>query len=123
MKKKKQASVILFLLAIFCLLAIGTILASGILNNKTQQKEGAKRQIDTNVLGELIEPQITTATTQINRFIQGPLQETKETLTQKLVETEKEIVNNIQKEITTLTQSQIDSLKIQICRDLGVIKP
>lgn len=98
-------------------------MASGIFKNKTQQKGETKGQIDANVLGELIEPQITTAATQINRFIQGPLEETKETLSQKLVEMEKEIVNNIQKEITTLSQSQIDSLKIQICRDLGVVKP
>lgn len=123
MKRKKQASTILFILALICLLAIGTILASGIIKNRSKNQNQAKKPIDSNVLGEIIEQQISSAPSKINNFFGQPIEETKEVVSQKLTEVEKQVVTNIQKEISSLTASQIDALKLQICRDLGVVVP
>lgn len=121
MKKKRQASTVLVILAIICLLTIGTILATGIIKNRAGNQKQTKTPSEANVLGEVIEQQMTLAPTTINQFFQEPLQETKEVVSQKITEVEKQIINTVQKEISTLTQSQVEMLKLQICRDLGVI--
>lgn len=119
---KGKRSAILFFLVIFSLVAIGAIIATGILKSRLSTNE--KKIKDSTILGEMTQSQTSPTTTIINnRFVQETLQNTKETLSQKATEMEKSIVKTVEKEITNLTQSQIDSLKLQICRDWGVVTP
>lgn len=63
----------------------------------------------------------------INELFKKSLNKTKETVinsaTEKANEVEKTVINTVNKEISSLTQSQLENLKVQICRDLGVISP
>jgi chemotaxis protein CheY-P-specific phosphatase CheC len=123
MSQKKTASSVLFGLGIISLLTIAAVLISGIIKNRTNNQNQAKKDSASSVLGEIIEQQISAAPTKIGQFLQEPLEQTKEVVSQKITEVEKEIVTNIQKEMTSLTASQIETVKLQICRDLGVITP
>lgn len=110
MKNNKKPALFL-VLAMICLLAIGGVLASGIIKNRP--KEDIEKESNPQILGE--------ATQDINQFVQNTVQNTKEKVVEKVKEAETIILETINKEVQNLTQSQIDALKLQICRDLGVI--
>ncbi len=121
MKNKKSA--VMVAIAIICLCLIGAIFLKGWLkrqNNINTQKELGK------ILGEAVQfiPD-TNPTSAFEKIIQDKIhstfQETKETLTQKAVEVESAVVKLIEKEVSNLTASQVEALKVQICKDLGVI--
>lgn len=109
--RKQQASLLL-LLSIVSLLGVGTILVTGLLKNKP--KSITTQNNNTSVLGE--------KTADINRIVSDTIQGTKDTVSQKTTEVQKTIVNNIEKEVSNLAQSQIETLKLQICRDWGLAK-
>lgn len=119
-KMKGQKSILLFILAIVSLLGIGGILLTGILKSKPKE---VKNTNDQKVLGEEISSKLTpTSAIDVNKFVQDTFQNTKEVAGQKMVEVQKTILNTVEKEVSSLAQSQVDALKHQICRDWGVIK-
>ncbi|MBI4991509.1 hypothetical protein HZB96_05470 [Candidatus Gottesmanbacteria bacterium] len=117
---KRQKSGLLLLLVIISLLAIGAILFTGIFKNNP--KNDTKKDNNAAILGEktILETTKLPSSTDINQIVADTLQSTKETVSQKTAEVQKTIVTNIEKDITNLTQSQIDTLKLQICRDWGL---
>lgn len=118
---KRQKSGLLLLLVIISLLAIGGILFTGILKNKP--KNDIKKDNNPTVLGENIISETTKlpSSVDVDRLVSDVIQSTKDTVSQKTAEIQKSVITNIEKEITNLTQSQIDTLKLQICRDWGVV--
>lgn len=59
----------------------------------------------------------------VKRKVQKVVEDTKETLSQKAIEVEKDILTKAEKEISDLTQAQIKAVKTDICRNWGVISP
>lgn len=117
---KQQKSALLTGLAIIVLLAIGAILVMSILKNRSKNEDKNKK--DSTVLGETTTIEATpTPFVDVNQLVQSTYQTTKDTLSQKVVEVQKTITSDIEKEITNLTQSQVETLKLQICRDWGVV--
>ena len=121
MKKKK--SVLLFTLAIVSLIAIGGILASGIIKNR--QNKNTEKIADPVVLGESITNNTSSPAQMINNLIEQTLQNAKEQIqgdiTQKVTETKEVILTSVEKELSKLTTSQIETIKLQICRDWGIV--
>lgn len=123
---KKQTPHLLFALAVISLLTISAVVANGIINGR--KKNNINTGGFSNVLGEH-EENVPTPTSIINGFIentvkntlQNTLQSTKETVSEKVVEVEKEIIKTVEKEATRLTESQVNTLKYQVCKDWGVI--
>jgi hypothetical protein len=117
---KQQKSALLAGLAIIVLLAIGAILVMSILKNRSKNEDKNKK--DSTVLGETTTIEATpTPFVDVNQLLQSTYQTTKDTVSQKVVEVQKTITADIEKEITNLTQSQVETLKLQICRDWGVV--
>ena len=116
---KGQKSILIFILAIVSLLGIGVVLATGFFKNKPQQPKTTEEQ---KVLGELSEKNATpTPALDINKFVAESFQSTKEAAGQKVIEVQKTIVNTVEKEVSSLAQSQVVNLKQQICRDWGIV--
>ena len=93
---------------------------SGILKNKPL--EILKKIENKNILGEEISSKISpTQAIDLNRFASDTLQNVKETAGQKVTEVQKTVLTTVEKEISTLAQSQVDALKLQICRDWGIV--
>ena len=122
---KKRGTGILIALAFLCLFTIGAVLTTGVLKKKPQNDKEIP-----GILGEFVEKESTSSEKpssllNVNQLLQGTLEGAKEVVSQKTVELEKKLVGTIEqemkKEINSLTQSQIEALKLQICRDLGVI--
>jgi uncharacterized protein HemX len=121
---KKNQTTILTLLSITLLFVIIGISIFGFLkkkNNDLNNNLGA-----TNVLGEAAQSLSSSSVIpNVNDIVQNTIQNTvnatKETVTQKLSEVEKTIINTINQEVANMTKSQVDALKVQICKDLGVI--
>ncbi len=116
---KGQKSAFVYILAIASLIGIGGVLAIGFLKNKPQTDSKTGEQ---QVLGEEVAKDInSTPFIDVNKFVQSTFQSSKDTAQQKVNEVQKTIVNTVEKEISNFTQSQVESLKLQICRDWGVI--
>lgn len=94
---------------------------TGILKSKPQ--EVAKKEEKREVLGEEISSSLSpTPVVDLNRFVSDTFQNTKDAAGQKVAEVQKTIVNTVEKEVSSLAQSQVDALKLQICRDWGVVR-
>ena len=114
------------ILAFVSLLLIAGVIIRNFLNNKPDLQQN---QDTSDVLGESTENSPTAiplfSLNYFNNIIRGKINETKNdvenTVNTKVAETEKKVIENIQKEVSTLTDAQIQNLKIQICRDLGVL--
>lgn len=118
---KRQKQTLLFVLVILSLLAIGGIMFTGILKGKPQ--ETVKKEEKKDVLGEEIASKFSpTPGVDLNRIVSDTYQNAKDVAGQKVVEVQKTIVNTVEKEMSTLAQSQVDALKLQICRDWGVVR-
>lgn len=118
---KGQKSTLLFIVAVLSLLSIGGIILTGILKSKPQE---VAREEKKDVLGEEISSQLSpTSAVDLNRFVSDTFQNTKDAAGQKVSEVQKTIVNTVEKEVSSLAQSQVDALKLQICKDWGVISP
>lgn len=116
---KKQKSTLFFILAVISLLGIGGIYFTGLFKNKP--KESTKSE-NPNILGQdTMSKVFPTSSLDVNKFIQDTVKNTQDAASQKVSEIQKSVVTTLEKEITTLTQSQVDNLKVQICRDWGVI--
>ena len=109
---KSRTSEIGVALALICLIILGAILGGAILKNKSAEPK--KPSSGLMVLGDKSE---------IDSFVKNTLEDTKENLSVKAIEVQKNIVATLEKEVSQLTQSQIEAVKVQICRDWGVITP
>lgn len=107
------------ILAVISLIGIGGVYLNGLFKNNPKV---SKKPENPNVLGENIDAQATpTSFLDINKFFQDTVKNTQDTASAKASEIQKSIVTTLEKEITALTQAQVDNLKLQICRDWGVI--
>lgn len=118
---KGQKSRIIFILALLSLAGIGTILTVSYFRKQTPPA-GPVPSLQ-NILGDTIENNIApTSVAGINRIVQDSLTNTREVLSEKLMQVEKTILEEVNKEVQNLTQSQVTALKVQICKDWGVIE-
>ena len=116
---KNRTPVFLSILAVISLLIIGFVMFKGILTRKPKNLAGS---LGLNILGEFTKGEnAPTVPPAVNTFFQNALQNTKDTLSQKAVEIEKTVVATIEKEVAQMTKSQVEAVKLQICRDWGVI--
>lgn len=99
-------------LALLCLIILGAMLGGAILKDRTQEIK--KPSSGLMVLGDK---------SAIDNFVKDTLEATRENLSAKAVEVQKNIVATLEREVSELTQSQIEAVKVQICRDWGVITP
>ncbi len=120
---KSRFSKFLFLITILSLIIITLVFIGGLLQ-KRKGNENNNSQ-DKSILGEQtgIIGSVPTTASSLNVLVQNTLDNTKETVTKQVVEVEKTILKNIEKEVSDLTKSQIDTLKRQVCTDWGVITP
>lgn len=118
---KNRPPKILLIITVICLLGIGSIILKGLVSSKNS----SKKIIDTNypeVLGQTIETQlIPAAESGIKDIAKEVWDNSKEDVSEKIDTAKNDIMRSVQKEVTSLTQSQIDALKLQICRELGVL--
>lgn len=118
MKSKMSLSV--FVVAIL-LAGVAAVAGLGFLKNKP----GNVKKETSAVLGETSQSKVepTSVMSSVDTFVQTTFQNTKEVVQQKAGEIQKTVMATVEKEVTSLTQSQVDALKQQICRDWGVITP
>ncbi len=114
----KRPSRFLLVLSLVSLAAIGIVLVNGIFRRAKSQKETKKTEA--NILGETISI-IPTQAASFESFVQGALDNTTNIVSEKFTQVEQTVLKTVEKEITNLTQSQVDNLKLTICRDWGVI--
>ncbi len=121
---KKNHTAILTFLSIALLLIIIGVSLFGFMKKK---KNDLINNIEpNNVLGEVAQSLSSSSVVpNVNNIVQNSIQNTvdatKETVTKKFTEVEKTVINTINQEVANLTKSQVDALKVQICKDLGVI--
>lgn len=118
---KKRTSKLLITVAVLSLIVIGAVIASG-LSKKFNSKKTSDELQNNNVLGQLTQSLNNSSLLNTNT-VSNTIESTKETVSQKANEVEKEILKTVEMQITTLTQSQIQSVKQQICTDWGIITP
>lgn len=118
---KKHTPKLLIGAAILSLLLIIAVVATGF-GKKTSLKEPPETQKKSDVLGELTKS-LGNSTFIDTNVVANTIEDTKETVSTKAKEVEKEIIKTVEKEVTTMTQSQINSVKLQICQNWGVITP
>ena len=125
-KKEKDIKVskVIFTVVGLCLIILFVIFISGWVKKITTiDKEdlgsvlGEKFSVESNLRGTPVVEEY------IKKAFQDTLNNTKETVSGKASEIEKEVIKVIEKEISSLSTSQIDALKVHICEDLGVITP
>lgn len=114
---KKQKTGILIVLAAVSLVAIGAVAVRGFLRKvPTLLKE------KTEVLGESVKDNISEGiSSSVNSLFQKGVDEAKSTVSQKADDLGNQFVQRVEKEVSSLTQSQIQTLKTQICANWGVI--
>lgn len=118
---KTNSSFLLAGLAGVCLLGIGLVVVTNFI--KHPPVFDLKKEVQTRILGQqTIQAILTPAQKNVKEFIQNAVDSSKDVMTQKVLEVEKKILTSIQKEVSTLTENQIEALKVQICKDLGVVK-
>ena len=125
-KKDKKRSLLL-ILAVISLIAIATIMLMGFLQKKkanpvstSEQVLGEVAQSDNNPTPTSFLPDIVKNTLNNTQTI---IENTKNTVTEKVVEVEKSILQSAKDQVNSLTQSQIKTIQTQICTDWGVLKP
>lgn len=115
---KSKQSAILFLIAVLSLTGIAAVVGMGIFKNKPKPIQKTE---DASVLGEAQSKISPTSSLDFNRIVSDTYQNTKEAAKEKVQEVQKTVMSTVENEITTLTKSQVDAMKLQICRDWGVI--
>ena len=125
-KKDKKRSLLL-ILAVISLIAIATIMLMGFLQTKkanpvstSEQVLGEVAQSDNNPTPTSFLPDIVKNTLNNTQTI---IENTKNTVTEKVVEVEKNILQSAKDQVNTMTQTQIKAIQTQICTDWGVLKP
>ena len=118
----KRTQKVALALVIISLLTIGAVLSSGLLKNqKTTQNQTEGKGL--NVLGEVAQSQIIPSlSSNMNKLVENTLQNTKELVSEKTVEVKTNIMQTLEKEVNNFTQSQVERIKMQICREWGVVQ-
>lgn len=118
----KHFSNILKGLALVCLGAIIAIV--GINYIKQLPTFDMRKAIATRVLGESTFQNLTeSGQSGVKEIIQDTIDSSKVALASKAGEIEKSALTSLQNEAVSLTNSQLTALKLQICKDWGVITP
>lgn len=119
---KGNNSSFLIILAVISILALSGIFVMGITKKKSNQPDINK----SNVLGDTIASVKSGSSfgnikDSVQNTINSTIDTTKVMFTAKMTEAEKTVIESLNREVTNLTKSQVETLKIQICRDLGVL--
>lgn len=125
--KKDKKRNLLLILSVISLIAIATIMLIGFL----QRKKASPASTSEKVLGEVAQSDNSPTPTSFVQDIvkntlnntQSIIENTKNTVTEKVVEVEKNILQSAKDQVNSLTQSQIKTIQTQICTDWGVLKP
>ena len=125
--KKDKKRNLLLILAVISLTAIATVMLMGFLQAKKASPASSAKQ----VLGEIAQSDNNPSPTSFVKDMvkntlnntQTILEQTKNTVTEKVVEVEKNILQNAKDQLNSLTQSQIKTIQTQICTDWGVVTP
>lgn len=116
----EKSSLFFPVLAFISLIGIGYIVFRSVTSHKTVDE--IKHNIASAVLGEKIAQSTIDGSKEIIAdSLQSTVESSKVALSQKAIEIKDTVIESVQKEVGNLTQSQIEALKIQICKDLGVI--
>jgi hypothetical protein len=116
---KTVSSKILLALAIISLLILGGVFIKGSIQDKKRPGADLKE-----VLGEqssILQSAATDLASPINSKIQNSIDSAKNVVSGKTVEVEKMIITTLEKEVADFSKNQVDNLKLQICKDWGVI--
>ena len=125
--KKDNKRNLLLILAVISLTAIATVMLMGFLQAKKASPASSSKQ----VLGDIAQSDNNPSPTSFVKDMvkntlnntQTILEQTKNTVTEKVVEVEKNILQNAKDQLNSLTQSQIKTIQTQICTDWGVVTP
>ena len=126
--KKDNKRSLLLILAVISLVAIATVMLMGFLQTK---KASPSLSTSEQVLGEIAQSDNSPSPTSFVKDMvkntlnntQTIIENTKNTVTEKVVEVEKNILQNAKDQVNTMTQTQIKAIQTQICTDWGVVKP
>jgi hypothetical protein len=116
---KTVSSKILLALAIVSLLILGGVFVKSALEDKKKPGKDIKE-----VLGEqsnILQSAATDLASPLNSKIQNTIDNAKNVVSGKTVEVEKMIISTLEKEVADFSKNQVDNLKLQICKDWGVI--
>lgn len=122
-KEKKTKQSFGLVLSVASLLALGGILASSILKDNLNQEKDSQNNPE--VLGrqEALIAEPTLILPDVNTLVQETISSTQNVLSEKALEVKGKIIKGVEKEVSKLTQNQIETLKLQICSDWGVVTP
>ena len=108
---KKQGTKLLLFLGLLSLITIAAVVTLKAVKERSIRKNAP---VDiTTVLGETVEFPLNPENKQkIDQVVQNTIQSTKETVSEKIVEVEKIVTETLEKEISNLTTSQVETLKL-----------
>ncbi len=123
--KKDKKRNLLLILAVISLVVIATVILMGFLQTKKASPTSTSEQ----VLGEIAQSDNNPSPTSFVKDMvkntlnntQSIIENTKNTVTEKVIEVEKNILQNAKDQVNSLTQSQIKTIQTQICTDWGVV--
>jgi hypothetical protein len=119
MAQKEKTQTIFVYLTIALLFFIAGIITTRFIEKLSKDDSGSKPS----VLGEIIKT-IQNPEEKPKEFeaaIQSSLNTAKDTVTQKIIEVERTVLEKMQNEVTNMTQSQIKTVQYRICSEWGVI--
>ncbi|KKS96351.1 MAG: hypothetical protein UV73_C0011G0023 [Candidatus Gottesmanbacteria bacterium GW2011_GWA2_43_14] len=113
----KPKSGFLFLLAVISLTIIFGMVTLGAIKGKYAIKlQRAKGSFVLGVSDKLTEA----GKNQLENLMQGAVENASGTLTKKITETEESLKGKLESELSGLAKSQVDQIKLKICRDWGI---
>lgn len=120
---QSHKSPVLVILAVLSLLGLGGLLLVSIIKHPPSFQLLPKKG-GVSVLGESEEPTSGPSPTSIlNNFIQSTLNSTKSVVSEQIAQAEKAAIQTVQEQISTLTKTEVENFKTELCRSLGVITP
>lgn len=109
-KKEKKPGKVPLLLAVISLIIIFVIVAVGTVSGR--YRFWLKQDSGSIILG---------VSQKMEKKLEETFTSTQQGVTEKLLETEGKLKSQLEQEISNLTRSQIESLKLKICQDWGVV--
>lgn len=117
MRRKKTG--VLLGITILSLLAIGGVVLFSFIK---KPKDIVKDAVLSSILGETTSISPTNSPSNyLDSLVKDTVNNTRTVISEKMAETQKNVITTIEKEVNNLTQSQIEALKLQICKGWGVI--
>ncbi|OGG17044.1 hypothetical protein A3D78_00160 [Candidatus Gottesmanbacteria bacterium RIFCSPHIGHO2_02_FULL_39_14] len=116
-RKKLYNSKLLFLGVISLIIIFGIILIGTLSGRYTFWLKRWKGSV---VLG--ISDKLPLKTTEnIEQLLEGVVSKTQEEVAKRVIESQAKIKTSLEKEISSMTRSQVEAFQLKICRDWGVI--